>query len=105
MTPIEDVYAVEVAKWDALAKERGARPGRLWVRDADFHAYARRCRTTAGMSEFVGDLRDREVLELGCGFGAVTTLLARSGAHVTALDISRGSVEVARRRAELHGVE
>ena len=35
----------------------------------------------------------------------MTTLLARSGAHVTALDISPGSIAVARRRAKLHGVD
>jgi SAM-dependent methyltransferase len=37
--------------------------------------------------------------------GEMTTLLARSGARVTAVDISPGSIDMARRRAELHGVD
>ena len=57
-----------------------------------------------GIAEFLGDLRGREVLELGNGMGEMTTLLARSGARVTAVDISPASIAVARRRAELHGV-
>ena len=44
------------------------------------------------------------MLELGNGMGEMTTLLARSGARVTAVDISPASSAVARRRAELHGV-
>ena len=101
---LERTYAVEVAKWDALASEPTS-DERLLVADADFGAYARRDTTTAGMAEFLGDLRGREVLELGSGMGEMTTLLARSGARVTALDISPGSIAVARRRAELHGVD
>jgi 2-polyprenyl-3-methyl-5-hydroxy-6-metoxy-1,4-benzoquinol methylase len=101
---LQDTYAIEVAKWDALA---GAAPSdaSLRVADADFGAHARRVRTMPGVAEFLGDLRGREVLEYGCGLGALTTLLALSGANVSAFDLSPASVETARRRARLHGVE
>jgi SAM-dependent methyltransferase len=98
------VHAVEIAKWDALASVPTS-DERLMVTDPDFGAYARRDSTMAGIAEFLGDLRDREVLELGSGMGEITTLLAHSGARVTAVDISPGSTAVARRRAELHGVD
>src|SRR5512132_1591242 len=100
----QDVHAVEVAKWDGLARTHRSDQS-LMVHDADFQAYARRVSTMAGIADFLGDLRGREVLELGCGMGEITTLLARSGARVTAIDLSPASIEVARRRAELHGVD
>jgi SAM-dependent methyltransferase len=101
---LEQVHAVEIAKWDALADVPTPEES-LRVVDPDFGAYARRDGTMTGMAEFLGDLRGREVLELGSGMGEMTTLLARSGARVTALDISPGSIAVARRRAQLHGVD
>ena len=85
-----DVHAIEIAKWDALASVPTA-DDELMVAHADFGAYAREDTTMAGIAEFVGDLRGREVLELGSGMGEMTTLLARSGAHVTAVDISPGA--------------
>jgi SAM-dependent methyltransferase len=103
-SPIERIHAVEIAKWDALAGVPTADES-LRVVDPDFGAYARRDSTMTGIAEFLGELRDREVLELGSGMGEMTTLLARSGARITALDISPGSIAVARRRAELHGVD
>ncbi|MEA2454203.1 MAG: hypothetical protein QOI45_465 [Thermoleophilaceae bacterium] len=101
---LEQVHAVEIAKWDALAEVPTPEES-LRVVDPDFGAYARRDSTMTGMAEFLGDLRGREVLELGSGMGEMTTLLARGGARVTALDISPGSIAVARRRAQLHGVD
>lgn len=44
-------------------------------------------------------LGDR-VLELGCGDGALSCILASEGFDVTGVDISRGMIEEARRRAE-----
>jgi SAM-dependent methyltransferase len=99
-----DVYEVEIAKWDALASVPTSDPS-LAVAHADFAAYSRQDSTMLGIADFLGDLRGRDVLELGSGMGEMTTQLARSGARVTAVDISPASTAVARRRAELHGVE
>jgi ubiquinone/menaquinone biosynthesis C-methylase UbiE len=48
----------------------------------------------------LGDIRGLRVLDLGCGIGDLTMMLLDRGADVTALDISPGMVDVARRRAE-----
>jgi SAM-dependent methyltransferase len=99
-----EIHEVEIAKWDALASVQ-ASDEELMVAHPDFGAYARDDPVMAGITDFLGDLRDREVLELGSGMGEMTTLLARSGARVTAVDISPGSVAMARRRARLHEVD
>jgi SAM-dependent methyltransferase len=45
------------------------------------------------------------VLEIGCGLGTDTTNFARAGAHVTAVDLSGRSLELARQRAVVFGVQ
>lgn len=99
----EGYYEAERRKWDEIARRRGH--AGLRVVDRDFGAYCTRVSTMEGIAPFLGDLRGADVLELGCGMGELTTLLALSGARVTALDISSVSVGVASRRARLHGVE
>jgi SAM-dependent methyltransferase len=54
--------------------------------------------------EWLGDLRGKRVLELGCGPGDYTILMARRGADVTALDIAPSSLHITRERAEASGV-
>jgi len=50
----------------------------------------------------VGDWQGKKVLEIGCGTGRITEMLVRWGATVTATDISKEMLEVA--RARLDGV-
>ncbi|MEX0921650.1 MAG: class I SAM-dependent methyltransferase [Rhodovibrionaceae bacterium] len=73
---------------DFLAIEAKFLNGNPWLRDCfDFAALA-----------------GRDVLEIGCGSGAASCLLAKSGARVTAVDITETAVEMARRNAEAQGV-
>jgi 2-polyprenyl-3-methyl-5-hydroxy-6-metoxy-1,4-benzoquinol methylase len=46
----------------------------------------------------------KRVLEIGCGLGTDTINFARGGAQVTAVDLSRRSLELARQRADLYGL-
>jgi len=48
--------------------------------------------------------RGKRVLDIGCGSGAHTALLARSGCIVTAVDLSGTAVELTKRRLELFDV-
>ncbi len=99
-----DRYAVERAKWDAHAAATDdliqAAPS-----GEDFGSFVRRQKLLPGIAEFLGDLRGKQVIEYGCGLGQLTVLLARSGAEVTAFDISAHSIETTRKRARLSGVE
>jgi ubiquinone/menaquinone biosynthesis C-methylase UbiE len=49
--------------------------------------------------------RGKRVLEIGCGIGTDTINFARHGAQVTAVDLTENSLEVARQRAHVFGVE
>lgn len=46
--------------------------------------------------KLVGDLKGKKVLDAGCGEGYNTRILARQGAHVTGIDISRKMLAHAR---------
>ena len=55
----------------------------------DFHQFARNDSEFPGVSEFLGEFsKGKRVLEIGCGVGRVAVLLAKSGAEVTAFDLS-----------------
>jgi SAM-dependent methyltransferase len=51
----------------------------------------------------LGDVRDKDVLEIGCGDGENTVLLAHRGARVCGVDVSDAMVKLARRRAQVNG--
>jgi 2-polyprenyl-3-methyl-5-hydroxy-6-metoxy-1,4-benzoquinol methylase len=48
---------------------------------------------------------EKKVLEVGCGIGTDTINFARRGAQVTAVDLSEKSLEIARGRSIVYGVE
>lgn len=49
--------------------------------------------------------RGKRILEIGCGIGTDTINFARYGASITAVDLSGRSLEIARRRAQVFGLE
>jgi 2-polyprenyl-3-methyl-5-hydroxy-6-metoxy-1,4-benzoquinol methylase len=49
--------------------------------------------------------RGKKVLEIGCGIGTDTINFARAGAQVTTVDLSEKSMELARTRAAVFGLE
>ncbi len=75
---------------DGSIVERYARPTGPWSIDFAFRV--------------AGRLRGKTVLDVGAGTGENSLVFAALGAHVTSLDISPGSLEVVRRRAEISGI-
>jgi SAM-dependent methyltransferase len=56
------------------------------------------------ITAWLGDVRGRRVLDLGCGAGEAAVYFALRGADVTAVDLSAGMLEVTRRVADRYGV-
>jgi SAM-dependent methyltransferase len=101
----EERAAVERRKWDAHAHAVGSRgPLTRLAPDVTFESYTRGRLLFRGMVDFLGPLAGRRLLEYGCGTGELTVILARSGAKVTAFDLSEASIAVARERAALNDV-
>lgn len=48
---------------------------------------------------------DSKVLEIGCGAGLVSSHIAKSGAKLTAIDITTKSIELTKKRFEIEGLE
>ena len=57
------------------------------------------------LSNMVGRIQERRVLDVGTGTGRAALILARGGALVTAVDASEEMLVVARRRAASEGVK
>ncbi len=53
----------------------------------------------------LGDIRGKRVLDLCCGMGISTVVLAERGAIVSGMDISPKMIEIARRNLTFHGVD
>lgn len=49
--------------------------------------------------------KGKQVLEIGCGLGTDTVNFARAGANVTAVDLSRTSLQLAEKRVRLEGLQ
>jgi len=63
-----------------------------------------RCLTDNDL-HLVGDVRNKKILELGCGGANVGTNLAKRGGLVTAIDISEQQISYARDEAKREGVD
>lgn len=87
----------EVAFWDRQAASRAESElsGNAVRVDPDYD----RPRIAA-----LGDVRGKCLLDVGCGTGRWSVLLAEAGADVWAVDLSPKCIEVVQRRANLHGV-
>ncbi|MGH3052448.1 MAG: methyltransferase domain-containing protein [Gaiellaceae bacterium] len=101
---LEETYCIERKKWDEMA-QRAFSEANLLPPHVDFEDLARKSGMLIGVADFFGDLKGKRVLEYGCGLGKTSVLLAKSSAEVSAFDLSPISVEVARTRAKLNGLE
>jgi ubiquinone/menaquinone biosynthesis C-methylase UbiE len=50
----------------------------------------------------LGDIKEKKILELGCGAGEASVYFAKKGAEVTATDISQGMLDVVQQVAKRH---
>jgi ubiquinone/menaquinone biosynthesis C-methylase UbiE len=88
--------------WDGDADAYHAEHG-AFLGDADFVWCPERLREAD--AHLLGDVRDRDVLEIGCGAAMCSRWLARQGARVMASDLSAGMLRQARAAAERTGID
>src|SRR6188474_2771393 len=101
---LEERYKSEKSKWDEIARKR-LEDLEILPPGEDFHRYAAENSELPGISEFFGNLDGKHLLELGCGVGKMAVLLAKSGADVTAFDLSPLSVRTSRQLAALDNID
>jgi len=92
--PAASVDRAEIEKFDALA-------GRFWDPNGEFGALHRLNPLRLGYIAARAQLKDRDVLDVGCGGGILAEALARAGARVTGIDLAAAALAT----AELHALE
>lgn len=108
MSDLQQFYEDERKKWDSISAKKldPEEVHKLKIPDGDnFHKQVGRDSVAAGVNEFLGDVKGKQVLEVGCGSGKMSALLAASGAKVTAFDLSPISIDVARTRGMINELD
>lgn len=104
--PREERWREEAAFFDGLAERMTDET--LPIDPLALERYSRPVLRRRFNKEFrlrlMGDLTGKTVLDVGCGDGLNSVLLAKLGADVTGVDVSTKAVELARRRALVNGV-
>lgn len=99
-------WASEARFFDEMAEKVAARLQPLDPRTvARYHEPKQPWFSKEFRFQLLGNLRGKQVLDVGCGEGSNSVLMAKYGARVTGVDISPGFIEVCRQRARLDGVE
>ena len=55
--------------------------------------------------EFIGDIKGKRVLDVGCGEGSNTRVFAKLGACITAIDISSNMIDIAQEEENKHPLD
>lgn len=100
----EQIWKRERDFFDSQAKTKVIKP----IERVVLHRYTGKPRSRYH-AEFrlglLGDVAGKTILNVGCGEGGTCVLLAKLGARVTGIDISKGAIRVARQRAKTNGVQ
>jgi len=89
--------------WDEMAKSYAEPAERHWAQQAPSWGIWGIPESEVRM--IPKDIRDKDVIELGCGTAYVSAWLTRAGAKVTGIDNSEAQLATARRMQQQHGLE
>lgn len=102
---VEERYQNERAYFDAIGERHGDEIAKKVIDESLIPPNM--AKYVDVLSSFVtarGNPENLHILDLGCGYGIMSVLLARRGVRVTAVDLSPKLVEVTRRLCETNGV-
>src|SRR5688572_17235376 len=104
----------KIQKWENLEVERSASEAKkkesndLRIKDQIIQRYKNPPANTMYSLEYsyhlLGDVKDKVVLDYGCGLGDNSVLLADRGAKVIGVDISPELLELAEKRLAAHNL-
>jgi ubiquinone/menaquinone biosynthesis C-methylase UbiE len=97
--------AAEIARHEKLYRED--RPADLSLRPSAWERFQRPGSPTeaySAMMFWLGDIRDQAVLDVGCGDGWLSVILAKLGGRISGFDISAEGIRTAQDRAAANGV-
>lgn len=92
-----DINQDAINRWDEHAQNMG----KDYTRDGDLN---RKYLLNPVFFEMLGELKDKKVLDAGCGEGYLCRLMSEKGAEVTGFDFSGKMIEVARRKSADFGI-
>lgn len=104
-SPAHEEEIREAQRHDRLYRDQ--RPADLKLQPGDwerFDGLREPLNAYAASVVALGDLHGRKVLDMGCGDGWFSVILAKRGATVWGFDISSSAIDTARARAEQNGV-
>lgn len=102
---LEERVAVEQRIWDPERDRTFADPSMLQLTYPSYAEFFGAYPEYRYVRDFFGpSVEGKRVLEVGCGAGVVSVALARSGATVTAVDVSASGLRVTQERARHYGV-
>lgn len=61
-------------------------------------------RANLKFKETLGVVKNKQILDVGCGIGALSFYLAQKGAKVTGIDLSKSAIEVCKKENTLRGL-
>lgn len=103
---VEDRWKEEAAFFDREAEQQG--PKVAPIDPLTLERYSASTPRRRFREEFrfrvLKDLQGKRVLDVGCGDGINSVLLAKLGANVTGIDISPKAIDLAQKRAHINGV-
>ena len=91
-----DVWNKDAANWIGFGE-------RLWAAAAP--EWGNWGKPNAELQMLPDDMTGLTAIELGCGTGYVSGWMSKRGAQVTAIDVSPGQLDTARRLAQEHGAD
>lgn len=104
----------DIKKWESVEVERSAseasktKPDELRMSNATIERYVTAKHDTPYPLEYayhlLGDVSGKTVLDYGCGMGENSVLIAARGGKSIGIDISPELIDLANKRAEIHGI-